>query len=138
MAGNIIIDTGAIVALADRREQYHNWCKHQVAALAPPFFTCEAVLSESFHLLKNVPNGTKTLLGYLDKDLFKVRFSYNNRESQVKNILSKYGDLPASFADACLLGMYETTRGSKVFTLDDHFTIYRTSKGQLLSLIIPS
>lgn len=138
MAGNIIVDTGVIVALADRREQFHRWSKKQVADIRPPFYTCEAVLSESFHLLNNVPNGTKSLLGFLDKGLFEVTFSYVDHADPVKTILQKYSDLPVSFADACLVRMAETTPESRIFTLDSDFSIYRTSGGDSVSLIVPS
>jgi uncharacterized protein len=80
----------------------------------------------------------ETLIGYLDKDLIRVHFRYVDHAQSVKDILTRYNNLPASFADACLVCMYETTRSARIFTLDTHFNIYRTSKGKSLSLISPS
>jgi uncharacterized protein len=133
----IIIDTSIIVALANVRENYHYWSKLQAADLSYPFYTCEPVLSESFHLLQTIPKGTDTLLGFLDKGLVKVSFHYINHSAPIHKFLRKYADLPASFADACLVGMAEATKKSRIFTLDKDFTIYRTSKGKALSLISP-
>ena len=137
MADNIIIDTGAIVGLANRRDQYHQWCKKEAAILDYPFFTCEAVLSESFHLLKSVPNGIKLLVGLLEKDLIKVAFSYSNYAAELHQLIEKYANLPAGFADACLVQMAETTRKARIFTVDSDFNIYRLQSGKALSLISP-
>jgi predicted nucleic acid-binding protein len=138
MAGNIIIDTGVIVALSDRRDHYHRWCKKQSGHLSYPFYTCEAVLSESFHLLEPVGNGTQTLLGFLKKELIQVSFSYPDQSEHIHRIISKYDDLPAGFADACLVCMHDVARNSRIFTLDNDFTIYRNQSGNPLSLISPN
>jgi predicted nucleic acid-binding protein len=51
MKSNIIIDTGVIVALVNRREQSHEWVKNTLKSLSLPFFTCESVITESCFLL---------------------------------------------------------------------------------------
>ncbi len=56
---------------------------------------------------------------------------------RVSEIINKYSNLPASFADACLVQMAENKSRCQIFTLDHHFTIYRTSKGKSFSLISP-
>jgi predicted nucleic acid-binding protein len=137
MVGKIIIDTGVVVSLANRREQYHRWAKKQSAHLSYPFYTCEAVLSESFHLLESVQNGTQTLLSLLKKELIKVSFSYSKEAKRIHKIIGKYDDLPAAFADACLVRMYELEQNARIFTLDSDFTIYRHQNGNPLSLISP-
>lgn len=56
---------------------------------------------------------------------------------RVRDIISKYNNLPASVADASLLFLAENKRGSKIFTVDHHFTIYRTPKDNPIPLISP-
>jgi uncharacterized protein len=51
MARNVLVDTGFVVALLSRRDTHHQWAVTQAPELAPPWSTCEAVLSEAFHLL---------------------------------------------------------------------------------------
>ncbi|WP_334852547.1 PIN domain nuclease [Nostoc sp.] len=53
MKQNIIIDTGPLVALINNREQYHRWATKEVANLAYPFFTCEAVITEACFILRD-------------------------------------------------------------------------------------
>ena len=55
MRGNVVLDTGPLVAIIHRDDQYHIWSTEQVAELAPPFLTCEAVLSEAYFLLTGIP-----------------------------------------------------------------------------------
>ena len=52
MNRNVLLDTGPLVALLNRRDRYHEWAKLQWAKVAPPLLTCEAVLSEACFLLR--------------------------------------------------------------------------------------
>jgi predicted nucleic acid-binding protein len=56
MARNVLLDAGFVVALLSRRDSHHHWAAAQTPRLAPPWSTCEAVLSEAFHLL-GTPGG---------------------------------------------------------------------------------
>ena len=51
MAGHVLIDAGFVVALLSRRDAHHRWAVAQAARFPPPWITCEAALSEAFHLL---------------------------------------------------------------------------------------
>ncbi|MGH6962188.1 MAG: hypothetical protein ACREE7_17035, partial [Dongiaceae bacterium] len=51
MAERVIVDAGFVVALLSRRDSHHHWAVAQAQRLPPPWNTCEAVLSEAFHLL---------------------------------------------------------------------------------------
>src|SRR5260370_34918911 len=51
MARNVLVDAGFVVALLSGRDNHHEWAVTQASGLPPPWSTCEAVLSETFHLL---------------------------------------------------------------------------------------
>jgi predicted nucleic acid-binding protein len=51
MIRRAIVDTGPLVALLDRAEQYHGWAAEQVKQLDPPMLVCEPVLVETMFLL---------------------------------------------------------------------------------------
>ncbi len=51
MARTVLVDSGFLVALLSREDRHRAWAIAQAPQLAHPWTTCEAVLSESFHLL---------------------------------------------------------------------------------------
>ena len=48
----VLLDSGFIVALLDRRERRHEECSLLLADLPDSLVTCEAVVSEACYLLK--------------------------------------------------------------------------------------
>ena len=51
MAASVLVDAGFVIALLSRRDRHHEWAVAQSSNLPPPWKTCDAVLSEAFHLL---------------------------------------------------------------------------------------
>ncbi|MGH7574936.1 MAG: type II toxin-antitoxin system VapC family toxin [Longimicrobiales bacterium] len=135
---NLLADTGPIVALLNRRDQYHTWAKATASELDAPVYTCEAVLAEAHHLLAGVHDGTRQLNALIDSGGFDVSFRYMDHIRRVHELMSKYANVPMSFADACLVTISETFRDPRVFTIDDDFTIYRQKRNRRLDLIMPS
>jgi predicted nucleic acid-binding protein len=56
----ILVDTGPLVALFDRRDADHQPCRRLLADLTEPLCTTVPVLTEAFHLL--APAGRAMLL----------------------------------------------------------------------------
>ncbi len=51
MTPNALIDTGALLALLDRTDRWHQLCVDTFRQLRLPLATSEAVLTELFHLV---------------------------------------------------------------------------------------
>ena len=79
----------------------------------------------------------RKLFEFIDAGLIEVRNPYPTQKEFIHSLFAKYHDLPASFADICLLAMIDHERNDRVFTLDSNFLIYRNRKGRPLSLIAP-
>jgi len=58
----VLLDTGPLVALLDRRDRYHGWAKEQAARLPPVFEACEPVVTEACFLLRTLPDAQRALL----------------------------------------------------------------------------
>src|SRR5258708_8507979 len=56
MTANALIDTGAILALLDRTDRWHDSCVDAFHQLRLPLLTSEAVLTELFHLVGDTPS----------------------------------------------------------------------------------
>lgn len=132
-----LIDAGPLVAYFDRRDEHHAWSRQQMKRIAAPLYTCEAVLSEAFHLLERVPQGVERLLDFLGHDVLDVSFAYADHAGRIRSLMRTYADQPMAFADACLVRMAEVRPGGRVFTTDGDFHVYRTEGGERLDVIAP-
>ena len=136
MAGNLLVDAGFLVALLSRRDSHHSWAVTQATQHAPPWRTCEAALSEAFHLLGR--RGAPALGALLQRRALLVNFDFNDEMEPVLRLLRKYADIPMSLADACLVRMTETFSDPVVLTTDSDFRVYRRHSRQVIPCVLPS
>jgi len=132
-----IADTGSIVALLNRKDSHHDWALACFRSFRPPLLTCEAVLSEAWHLLRRLPKSRTLLAAMLSQGVFDSSFRFCSAQSETLALLEKYRDTPMDFADACLLRMAETSRGAKVWTIDSDFKIYRLNNRRVVPVLAP-
>jgi len=136
MARNVLVDAGFLVALLSRRDSHHQWAATQARGHAPTWRTCEAVLSEAFHLLG--ARGAPALSTLLRRRALIAAFDLNNNLESVLKLLQKYADLPMSLADACLVRMTETFSDPVILTTDADFRIYRRHSRQIVPCVMPA
>ena len=139
MARRVLVDSGPLVALLDRRDTHHAWVQRELAKLQEPLLTCEAVLSEVFFLLSRVRSGTSLFVAVLRNRLVSTSssFSYFEESAEILRHLERYATVPMSFADACLVRMSEIEEDSIIFTTDRDFLTYRRHRRQPIPLISP-
>jgi predicted nucleic acid-binding protein len=133
----VLADTGALVALLDRRERFHSWAVEQIRTIRPPLVTCEAVLAELCFLLSEVPRGIVSVRDNFISGAWVVDFSLKAEHERVFALMDVYSDQPMSLADGCLVRMSELRADSRIFTLDRHFQVYRRNRRQVIPLITP-
>jgi predicted nucleic acid-binding protein len=136
MAAGVLVDTGFVVALLRRRDSHHRWAAAQAQRLPPPWSTCEAVLSEAFHLLG--ARGAPALDALLHRQALVVAFRLGNDLEPVLRLMQKYAAVPMSLADACLVRMTETIANAELLTTDTDFRIYRRHGRQVIPCVMPS
>lgn len=132
----VILDTGPLVAFFNQKDKYHTWAESQTQFLTPPLLTCEAVLTETSHLLQSMGAGT-LVCRLLERQLIKIDFQLGREYEAVSKLMQKYHDVPMSLADACVVRMSELWMHSTVFTLDSDFAIYRKHNRQVIPLLTP-
>ncbi len=137
MKQKVIVDTGVLVAYLNRREKFHEWTKEQLKDIAPPLITCEAVIAETCFLLSKTNEGVIKLLKFLETGYVVIAFRLENEIKTVKELMTRYANVPMSLADACLVRMSELSLNSEVMTIDGDFRIYRKNRRQAVRLIIP-
>jgi uncharacterized protein len=135
MARDVLVDAGFVVALLSSRDNHHEWAVTQASEFPPPWSTCEAVLSESFHLLGG--RGAPNLGALLRRRALLVAFELADSVEPVVRLIEKYSDVPMSLADACLVRMTETLADPVILTTDQDFRVYRRHSRQVVPCVTP-
>jgi predicted nucleic acid-binding protein len=133
----VLLDTGVIVALLDRSERYHARCVRVLESLEQPLATCEAVIAESCYLLRGIPGAPETVLANVEQGIFQIPLQLNRAAASIRAILRKYRDVPADFADACLIHLADELDTGEILTLDSDFARYRWRRNRAFQLLIP-
>ena len=135
MVASVLVDAGFVVALLSRRDTHHRWAAAQTPKLPPPWGSCEAALSEAFHLLG--ARGAPSLRALLRRQALRVEFDLAQHMEPVLRLMQKYADVPMSPADACLVRMTEALSDSVILTTDADFRIYRRHSRQVVPCMMP-
>ncbi len=138
MKSRVILDASPLVALIDKSDRFHHWTEEIWKTIAIPLFTCEAVISETFFLLRRTYGGQEAVISLLKTGVIQISFSLSEELEAVGNLMQKYKSVPMSFADACLVKMSESIAGSTMLTLDRDFRIYRKNRTEAIDVIMPS
>lgn len=135
MAASVVVDAGFLVALLNPRDRHHEWAAAQGANLGPPWATCEAAVSEAFHLLG--ARNSVLLRGLLTRGAVRLAFDLSDQLESVLKLMDKYADVPMSLADACLVRMSEAFSESVILTTDSDFRVYRRHTRQVVPCLTP-
>jgi len=100
----IIIDTGPLVALFDKDDQYHNLCKKSLKLIKEPLITNWPVLTESMYLLSFSPVAQDLCLEFIESAGIIVRGGDSQEMPRIQQLMKQYKDLPIDFTDASIGG----------------------------------
>lgn len=137
MKGPVIVDTGPLVALINRRERDHEWVREQWGRIVAPLVTCEAVVSEGCFLLQGVDGGVAALTQLFERGVVRIAFNLADELLAISRLLKRYHSVPMSLADACLVRMAEHFSTASVLTLDSDFGIYRKNGRTVIPTLMP-
>ena len=137
MKENVILDTGPLVALLNRRDKFHNWALEYLDQIQPSMLSCEAVISEACFLLAGTVTGVDSVMQMIQRKIIALSFHLDDHIEPVKRLLLKYRSVPMSLADACLIRMSELYPKSRIFTLDSDFNLYRKDRRRKNPTIMP-
>jgi predicted nucleic acid-binding protein len=73
VAGEILLDTGALVSLLDRSQTFHGQCVEFFRRSEAPLVTTEAVLTESTYLLSGIDGGDLSCLDFVRSQRIEAR-----------------------------------------------------------------
>ncbi len=123
---NGLIDTGAILALLDKRDRWHRICVDAFKQLRLPLATSEAVLAELFHLVGDNRREIEAAWQLLRSGAFVMATIEDSELPAIQALMSRYWDRPMDFADATLVYLAKREALSTIFTVDlADFETYR-------------
>lgn len=131
------MDSGPLVAFLRQRDTHHLWATEVMASMTRPMKSCEAVLTEACHLTGATPDGPDAVLELVHRGVVELE-SLTAETEAIRTLMWKYRDLPMSYADACLVRLSEVHKGSRVFTVDSDFGVYRRHGRGRIQLLSPA
>ena len=133
-----LIDTGAILAILDADDYWHERCVKAFSSLKLPLATTAAVLAELFHLLDNHPANLDAAWKLLRSGAIVILPITDADSPDLARLMRQYADRPMDFADATLVHLAERESLSIICTIDHNdFETYRI-QGKRKFSIFPS
>jgi uncharacterized protein len=129
----IILDTGPLAALMNRRDKWHAWASEAFRSLLPPLWTCEAVLTEASHLTGRPAE----IVSKVASGVLRIGLHAGQHAERLERLLAQYAPR-MDFVDACIVRMSERFPACKVLTLDRRdFAVYRRNGRDVIPLVAP-
>jgi predicted nucleic acid-binding protein len=126
MAGELLLDTGALVSLLDRSQARHEEFATFFKRWRRPIVSTEAVLTEATHLLARVRGGAQACCAFFVEGGAVLVPSTVTSVRRCRELMDVYRDLPMDFADATLVVLAEELATHLVLTTDRRdFSVYR-------------
>ncbi len=102
-----LIDTGAILALLDRSDSWHEACVRSFSSVRLPLATTAAVLAELFHFLGENSRARASAWKLLRSEAITVLPITDDDLRAIDDLMKRYADRPMDFADATLVRLGE-------------------------------
>jgi predicted nucleic acid-binding protein len=120
---NVVVDAGPLIALFDRDDRYHRRAVEFVQNRRLHLITNLPVLTEATFLLRFSVEAQRDLLWWA-RQCLEIDQDTSADLPRIIDLLEKYRDMPADFADASLVALAERLGISRVASVDRDFGIY--------------
>jgi len=135
VAGEVLLDTGALVSLLDRTQAHHVACSEWFDGFTGVIVSTEAVLTEATHLLSHTEGGREACIEFFLAGGATLVPADTSSLRRCRELVHQYRDVPMDFADATLVTLAEELGTRRVFTLDADFEVYRLPRRVRFDLV---
>ena len=118
MPTNALIDTGAILALLDGSDRWHDSCEKVFRQLRLPLLSTAAVLTELFHLVGDKRAEMEVARKFVRSGALIIGTIENSELPHLHTLMSRSWDRPMDFADATLVYLANQESLFVIFTVD--------------------
>ena len=126
----MLIDAGPLISLTDGRDPAHSFCKATLSKIRPPLITTWPAITEAMHLVgrRGGWHAQQRLWQLIEAETITIADVPKSEIKGLTSLMKRYRDAPMDLADATLVAVAEQTNDTQIFTLDEHFHIYRLSR----------
>jgi uncharacterized protein len=124
----VIIDTGPLVAAANRREPDHEACRRLLTELAGQLIVPSLVVAEATFMIERAggPTVEARFLRSLRSPRFQIETPTEPDLARAADLVEQYADLPLGGTDATVIALAERLGDTDIARLDHrHFAIVR-------------
>jgi uncharacterized protein len=132
----ILVDTGPLVAILSREDQYHAVCVNSLRDMPGPLLSCWPVITEAAWLLRKSPRAVQQLLRNIDGGFLEL-LPLGGREAEaIAALMKRYEDMHSQLAYVALVYLASRERIEAIFTLDRRdFSIYRSGRKSTFRIV---
>jgi predicted nucleic acid-binding protein len=134
----LIVDTGPLVATADRDDADHVSCRELLEGDAGPLITTALVVAEAAYLIDRQlgPDAETSLYDSIIDGTLEVEILSTTDWERVRELVSTYSDLRLGGTDASLVAVAERLGVTTIATLNRrHFAIVRPRNVESFELL---
>ncbi len=134
----MILDTGPLVAAANRRDPDHEACRDLISGATDFFVVPAPVIAEAGFLIARAggPQAEAAFLRSLCSEWFLVEAPTDDDLHRAADLVECYADLPLGTTDALIVATAERRHEPVIGTLDRrHFTVVRPTHVEAFELV---
>ena len=129
MANELLLDTGAFIALVNHSERRHAECVAFLDGWSGTIVTTEAVLTETLYLVGPRWQTQSICLEFLFRQAFVLIPQSLASLRRAAVLMERYRNVPMDYADATLVALGEELNTNRIFTLDRRgFSVFRLNQ----------
>ena len=132
---DVLVDAGALVAVLDADDAYHDRAVDTLKGLRDSLATVWPALTEAMHLVAGTRHGVETLCDMVGDGAVTLLPLERSEFPRMKALMHQYRDLPMDFADAALVRVAERDQLTRILTFDKHFTVHRLPRRTRFSVL---
>ena len=131
-----LVDAGPLIALLNRRDQWHAWAEQALDVLAEPLWTSEVLLAEVCYNLGQNTAAVHRLLSLIQSGHVRALPIVDANAARLIDLMAKYERMDV--CDGSLVVLSEQFPKAKIITVDTRdFPVYRRFGREPLPLIMP-
>ncbi len=132
----ILVDTGPLVAILSREDEYHDACVTALRHMPAPLLSCWPVITEAAWLLRKSPYAIQQLLRSVNGGFVELLPLAGTESGAIAILMKRYEDIHPQLADTVLVYLANREKIDTIFTLDRRdFAIYRAGRKRRFRIV---